>query len=160
VAATRAKVLIVGVPGRMQESLQTLLKAIPAVEVTKAERGCWPLTGMGADQPDLVLLDFCEPATEMLRDLAWIKAHWPLATCLVLADTARQLQVAKAASADEVLLRGFAISEFFATLQNLLKDKAGSAFEPDVLSGLANGSLPDSSGSAGARALLTHSVIF
>jgi DNA-binding NarL/FixJ family response regulator len=160
VAANRAKVLIVGVPGRMQESLQTLLKAIPEVEVSKAEKGCWPLAAVSAERPDLVLLDFCEPATELTRDLTWIKVNWPLTNCLVLGDTARQLQTAKAAGADEVLLRGFAMGEFFATLKNLLKDKVCLGFEPAGLSGSAKESILESSGSLGGRALLANSVVF
>jgi DNA-binding NarL/FixJ family response regulator len=152
--------MIIGVPGRMQESLQTLLRAIPELEVAKATKGCWPLTDVGAEQPDLVLLDFCEPTTEMMRNLAWIKANWPQANCLVLGDTARQLQAAKAAGADGVLLRGFAMGEFFATLQELLKGKVSLGFEPALPHSQAQGNLLDSSGSLGGRALLASPVVF
>jgi DNA-binding NarL/FixJ family response regulator len=160
VAANRVQVLIVGVPGRMQESLHTLLKAVPELEVSRAEKGDWPFADAGPERPDLVLLDFGEPATELARDLAWIKANWPLANCLVLADTARQLQAARVAGADGVLLRGFAMGEFFTTLQDLLKGKVCLGFEPALPSSEARGNIPESSASLGGQALLVSPVVF
>jgi DNA-binding NarL/FixJ family response regulator len=160
VAANRVQVLIVGVPGRMQESLHTLLKAVPELEVSKAGKDGWPFADWGPERPDLVLLDFGEPATELTRDLAWIKANWPLANCLVLADTARQLKVAKAAGADGVLLRGFAMGEFFTTLQELLKGKVCLSFEPALPSSAVRGNGSESSSSLGGHALLVNPVVF
>lgn len=121
--AERAQVLIVGMPGRMQESLRTLLKAVPDVEVLETGKEYFALTDLGNERPDLVLLDFGQPALALTGEVAAIKAKWPSASCLVLADTARQVQVAKAAGADGVLLRGFAVGELFATLSDLLKDR-------------------------------------
>jgi DNA-binding NarL/FixJ family response regulator len=144
----------------MQESLQTLLRAIPELEVAKAEKEGWPLTDVGGDQPDLVLLDFCEPTTEVVRVLAWIKAHWPTASCLVLGDTARQLQAAKGAGADDVLLRGFAMGEFFATLKELLKGKVSPGFEPAQPNSQIHENTLESSGSLGGQAQLASPVVF
>lgn len=121
----RAQVLIVGVPGRMQESLRTLLNANPLFEVVDAGENCWPpAEGEVRAVPDLVLLDFGLPALDAIQSLEWIKTHWTSTRCLVLATTVRQQTAAKAAGADEVLLKGFLAAEFFSTLKGLLKGKA------------------------------------
>ena len=119
-----AQVLIVGVPGRMQESLRTLLNAIPKFEIVEAENGFWPpVDRVAKSMPDLVLLDFGLPAPEAAAALEWIKANWSSARCLVLVNTAQQKLAAKTAGADGVLLKGFSAAEFFVTLKELLKEK-------------------------------------
>jgi DNA-binding NarL/FixJ family response regulator len=123
VAANRAQILIVGMPGRMQECLLTLLKAVPDLEVLGTGQEYSSLTDWDAETPDLVLLDCGQSALALTGEVGSIKAKWPSASCLVVADTARQLQVAKAAGADGVLLRGFAVGELFATLRELLQAK-------------------------------------
>jgi DNA-binding NarL/FixJ family response regulator len=131
VAGNRAQVLIVGMSGRMQESLRSLLKAVPDIEVLLAEKGSLSVTETGSgQQPDLVLLDFCRPTPELMQDLDWVKSHWPGTNCLVLADTARQQQLAKAAGADGVLLRGFAMPEFFSMLRDMLRGTVWLEIEP------------------------------
>ena len=61
VAANHAQILIVGVPGRIQESLRTLLKAVPDLEVLGPDAGRWPVTDLKEGRPDLVLLDIVMP---------------------------------------------------------------------------------------------------
>jgi hypothetical protein len=78
-----------------------------------------------------------------------------------LADTGRQSQAAKAAGADRVLLRGFAIAEFFSVVQDLLKGKVWLGFEFPIHSGETSGESLDSSRSrAQEPALLASSVVF
>ncbi len=129
-AVNRAQVLILGVPGRMQESLRTLLKAAPDLEVLGEKQEYWPLVDGSRERPDLVVLDFGVQTAKVARDLEWIKSHWPTASCLVVADTARQLHVAKAAGANGVLLRGFAAGEFFGLLHDLLPERFRIGLEP------------------------------
>lgn len=119
-----ARILIVGVPGRMQESLRTLLNAIPKFEIVEAESGrLSSFERMAVDTPDLVLLDFGLPAPEATAALAWIKSNWASARCLVFANTAQQKLAAKMTGADCVLLKGFSAAEFFVALGELLKGK-------------------------------------
>ena len=79
----------------------------------------------------------------MPRDLAWLKANWPLTRCLVLADTALQLRLALSAGADAALLKGFTAGEFFATLKDLLKGEVDPQFELAV-PGSGRGEAPES----------------
>jgi DNA-binding NarL/FixJ family response regulator len=161
VAVNRAQVVILGVPGRMQESLRTLLKAVPDLEVLGEKQEYWPLTDVGGDMPDLVVLDFGAQTAEVTRDLAWIKAHWPAASCLVVADTARQLQAVKAAGANGVLLRGFAAGEFFGMLRDLLHGQFGLGLERAEPGSEARGSALESGPSLKeGRALLASPVVY
>jgi len=161
VAANHAQILIVGVPGRIQESLRTLLKAVPDLEILGPDAGRWPVTDLKESWPDLVLLEFCQPTEELTRELTWIRAHWPSASCLVLADTARQLRFARTAGADGALLRGFGAGEFFATLRDLLKDKVCLGFESALLGGVAAGHQAESSPRfSEGQVLLASPVVF
>ena len=160
VAVNRAQALILGVPGRIQESLRTLLKAVPDLEVLGTEKGYWPPANVGDDRPDLVVLDFGSQTLELTRDLAWIKANWPATSCVVVADTARQAQAAKAAGANGVLLRGFEAGEFFGMLHDVLHGPFRAGLEPAQPSSEAKGSSPESGPSLGeGRALLASPVI-
>ncbi len=161
VAANHAHILIVGVPGRIQESLRTLLKAVPDLEVLGADTGRWPVTDLKDGRPDLVLLEFCHPAEELTRELTWIRAHWPSASCLVLADTARQLRFARTAGADGALLRGFGAGEFFATLRDLLQGKVSLGSESAMLGGVAADHQAESSPRFGeGQVLLASPAVF
>jgi DNA-binding NarL/FixJ family response regulator len=156
VVANRALVLMIGVPGRIQESLRTMLKAVPDLEVLEVEQGHWPSAKLRQEKPDLVLLDSGLPAEEV----AWIKANWPSTGCLVLSDTTGQMQRAKAAGADAALLRGFTGNEFFATLRGLLKDKILLDCEPGRPSREYNGDgLETSPGQGEGRPLRVRAAV-
>lgn len=155
-AVNRAQVLILGVPGRMQDSLRTLLKAVPELDIVGPKRDCRPLGDGGGARPDLVVLDFGARTAEVTRDLAWIQAHWPTASCLVVADTVRQLLAAKAAGAHGVLLRGFAAGEFFGMLRDLLHGQYRLSLEPAQ----PGSALESGSNLKEGRALLASPVIY
>ena len=160
-AANQAQILIVGVPGRIQDSLRTLLKAMPDLEILGGDTGRWPVTDLKEGRPDLVLLEFCQPAEELTRELTRIRAQWPSASCLVLADTARQLRFARTAGADGALLRGFGAGEFFATLRDLLKGKVSLGFESALPgSGAVDSRLEGSSHYSEGHVLLASPVVF
>jgi DNA-binding NarL/FixJ family response regulator len=130
----------------MQESLRTLLNAIPKFEVIEAQpEGRLPVEYIAEGEPDLVLLDFGLPAPQVIQNLAWIKANWISARSLVLANTARQQLAAKAAGADEVLLKGFSVAEFFASIHGLLAGKVpGLEFcDPKVANAAAETGSPE-----------------
>ncbi len=155
-AVNRAQVLILGVPGRMQDSLRTLLRAVPELDIVGAKRDCRPLVNGGSPRPDLVVLDFGAQTAEVTRHLAWIRAHWPTASCLVVADTVRQLLAAKAAGAHGVLLRGFAAGEFFGMLRDLLNEQFRLGLEPARPSGAFESSPSLKEG----RALLASPAVY
>lgn len=161
VAATHAQILIVGVPGRIQESLCTLLKAMPELDVLEGEMERRRVVDLKDGSPDLVLLEFCPTPEEFARELAWIRARWPGASCLVLADTARQIRLARTAGADGALLRGFAADEFFATLRDLLKGKVGLSLEAALTGTQAADSQPGiSRGFGEAPVLIASPAVF
>jgi DNA-binding NarL/FixJ family response regulator len=131
VTANRAQVLILGVPGRMQECLKTLLNAIPQLEVKNADREHWPPNGLEAEKiPDLVVLDSGLAAPEALEYLTWIHVNWSAVRSLILVNTAQQQLVARAAGAHEVLIKGFSAAEFFAAVKSLLNGRV--TFSPEL----------------------------
>ncbi len=160
----RAQVLIIGMPGRMQEGLRTLLNAIPQFDVKDSRCENWPPTELLAgDVPDLVLLDFGLPAQEAIQDLEWIKSNWTSTRCLVLANTVRQQIAAKAAGADGVLLRGFSGAEFFAAIRALLVGKVTGLElrDPKAPEGSLKPELPEPRASfSDDRLVKSHSFVF
>jgi len=131
----QAQVLVLGTPGRMQESLRTLLQSVRELEALDPGAGHWPSPRYSSEKIHVVVLDLGRPEGDMPRDLAWLKANWPLTRCLVLADTALQLRLALSAGADAALLKGFTAGELFATLKDLLKGKVDPPFELAVPGG-------------------------
>ncbi len=147
----------------MQESLRTLLNAVPKFEVVEPQgEGCPPLKSVTEREPDLVLLDFGLPAPEVIQSLAWIKANWSSTHSLVLANTARQQLAAKAAGADEVLLKGFSVAEFFAALHGLLGSKVPSLeyCDPKVANGGAETESPGTRGFPDEPFAKSQSLVF
>ncbi len=112
--------LIVARPGRMRDSLQSLLAAAPLIdEIDQADDGASALRILERC-PTLVLLDTNLPGGQVWEVLAQIRAQQPHTRCLVLADSARQRQMAWASGADDVLLKGFQTAELFAAIEKVL----------------------------------------
>ncbi len=113
--------LIVASPGRGRDSLRALLRAIPRLEIIgQVDDAPSALKIVTDHHPALMLLDTSLPNDEAWNVLQQIKAKWSQTQCLVLVDTIRQQQLAEAASADGVLVKGFSIARFLTTTERLL----------------------------------------
>jgi len=116
-----ASALIVVRSPRIREGVRALLKSIPYLEIIdQADDGPSALKMVADHHPALVLLDSNLPDEEAWAVLKQTKALWPQTQCLVLATSAEQQWIAKAAGADEVLLTGFPASKFFTVIDGLL----------------------------------------
>ncbi len=113
-------VLIVTRPGRFQQSLIALLTTMPQIGTIDADPDLSALKMYAERPPDLVLLDTDLPGDGVQTTLRQIKIQWPQTRCIVLADDVRRQQMARAAGADDVLLKGFPAAQLFTTIGRLL----------------------------------------
>jgi DNA-binding NarL/FixJ family response regulator len=112
--------LIAATPGRIRDSWQALLKAIPRINTIElADDQPSALQIVADHQPGLVLLDskIIDNLPDILRQ---IKSVSPQTHCIVLADTLEQQWLAKNAGADSVLLAGTPAEMFFAVVEGVL----------------------------------------
>lgn len=129
-----AMALVVAPPGRLSDGWRALLLAIPEItDVRQANDAPSALGLVEALGPQLVLLD------EALGEGSWhlldqIKKVAPQCHSIVLVCSVRQQQIALAAGADAVLLKGFSASH----LADAVKRQPASQ-HPQT-----DGSLPDS----------------
>jgi DNA-binding NarL/FixJ family response regulator len=113
--------LIVARPGRARDSLYALLGAVSQIEmIDRVDNGVSALKLVAEREPSLVLLD-----TGLGEDQAWsvleqIKAARSQTRCIVLAGSFQQPQRARAAGADDVLLRGFRVAELYKVIEKLI----------------------------------------
>jgi DNA-binding response OmpR family regulator len=75
--------------------------------------------------PALVILDTDLNGTDVWMAVRRIKARWPQARCILLANDAQQFQEGESAGADAVLLKGFPAARLAATIVGLLSQKGG-----------------------------------
>lgn len=122
-------VLIIARPCHLRDSLRVLLTAIPQVgQVSQADDGPSALSMGAKHRPALVMLDSDLPNNELVTTLGRIKARWPQAHCIVLVDNVQEQQVAEAARADVVLVKGVLAARLFATVEELLS--VGDTHQP------------------------------
>ena len=115
------KALIVAKPGRVCDGLQALLTAIPEIgSVGQTDDAASALRTIAERQPDLVLLDLSLTGDEIRTMLRRIKAGSGQTKCLVLTDDAKEQQIAKAAGADGILIKGFTAQRLIETVRRLL----------------------------------------
>ena len=115
------KALIVAKPGRVCDGLQALLTAIPEISsIAQTDEATSALRMIAERRPDLVLLDFSLTGDEIRAMLRQIKAGSGQTKCLVLADDAEEGQIAEAAGADAILIKGFTAQKFIKTVRRLL----------------------------------------
>ncbi len=121
-----ALALIAARPGRMRDSLQALLAAIPRIgAVDEADDGAAALHKVAASRPAVLVLD-----TNLSDGATWsvlkeTKGRWPQTQCVVLARSASQRETAQAAGADGVLIKGFSTAELYVMIDELLACPAG-----------------------------------
>jgi DNA-binding NarL/FixJ family response regulator len=128
-AAYRSPVLIAARPGRMRDSLHTLLESMLGLNIVgHADDSAAALRMVIEQRPALVLLDTNLPGEGVPSVLKRIKANGSQSRCLVLADSVQQQREAQAAGADVALLKGFPAVELFESVEELLVDReAGKA---------------------------------
>lgn len=123
----KAAMVVVAKPGRVRDSLGVLLKTIPHLTLTGyADDGESGLQMVTTLCPKVVLLDVNLPDNQVWILLQDIKQICPETQCIVLVDSMKQQQQAELSGADAVLLKGFATSEIFVTIKNLLFPEAAS----------------------------------
>jgi CheY-like chemotaxis protein len=116
--------LIVASPNRIRDSLRSLLRAVPQLEViNQVDDGPAALSVLAKHPPTLMLLDSNLPDGQVQTVLKQVKAEYPHTQCLVLAHNIKQQQLARANGADDVLLAGFSITKFFLTIESLLQNQ-------------------------------------
>ena len=113
--------LIVARPGPLRNSLQSLMRTIPQIEILAETSDPSALLRMGAGiQPDVVLLDASLPEEQVWAALRQIKEEWCHTRSIVLVEDSQQQQEIEAAGADVALLKGYPAAKLIATIEELL----------------------------------------
>jgi len=120
-----APALIVASPGRIRDSLKTMLRAVPRIEtVYQANDGPTASKIITEYHPVLVLLDSKLANNDIQSVSRQIKTESPQTRCIVLVDSIQQQWMAKVADVDSVLAIGCPATKFFSTIETLLSKEA------------------------------------
>jgi DNA-binding NarL/FixJ family response regulator len=122
--ATTKLVLVVAMPGIVQEGLQALLSIIPDVEVLVATDCASALETVERDIPSLVIVDEEGPEDSAPTVINRVKASWPDINCIALVGDEQQREQAQEAGDDLVLIKGFPAAKLIATIEELLSEEA------------------------------------
>lgn len=113
--------LIIAKPGHLRNSLQSLLRTMPQIEMLAETSDPSILLKMDLEiHPELILID-----GGLLTEANWsqvktIKANWPETKVLVLTDNDQQGQAAREAGADLYLLKGYPATDLARLIENSL----------------------------------------
>ncbi len=119
-----APALIVASPGRIRDSLKTMLRAVPRIEtVYQANDGPTASKIITEYHPVLVLLDSKLANNDIQSVSRHIKTESPQTRCIVLVDNVQPHWMAKVADADSVLAIGCPATKFFSTIEELLSQE-------------------------------------
>lgn len=100
-AANGKTILLVSRPGHVREALLGLLNTLPELSTVEiAESGLLALGMAGELNPHLVMVAGGLPEAEGPELVRQFKQRWPDMPCLVLAENARQLELAFQAGAN------------------------------------------------------------
>lgn len=125
--------LIVGRPGPLREGLRAALSTMPhLVVVGEADSAASALEMALHCAPILVVLSADAPGRDTLDAWRQLKARWPEARCIILADTVQQQEMARTAGVDTVLLKGFAAPKLFAAVETLFGEAEEAHTVPDL----------------------------
>jgi DNA-binding NarL/FixJ family response regulator len=113
--------LLLAPPGHLWQGLRLVLANCPDIVLAKdqAQDHAQALALMCRLAPTLAVLDFGLPG-DGLALLTILKRRWPATRYLVIVENLGQLELARAASADCALLRGFQTRELYSVIHNLL----------------------------------------
>jgi DNA-binding NarL/FixJ family response regulator len=113
-------------PGPLRDALRVLMSTIPRIGTVREARDSLSVLNMVIEyHPALVLLETGLPGGGDWSAIERIKAIWPQAHCLVLADTCQEKKAAKAAKADAVLIKGFPPAQLVEIIERLLPGYGG-----------------------------------
>ena len=105
----RARVLIVSLPGIMQNLLRETFAGRADLEMVGVASGGLSAVGMiRMEQPDLVVIDSNLPEAEMKELILWLKKGDQRISSLALVETTQQLNKAATAGAD-IILRSYSL---------------------------------------------------
>ena len=129
------RALIVAKPGPLREGLRAALSAMPCMHVVgEVDKATLALRIHLDPAPALILVSADGPGLGAADTWEQIRAQWPEARYIILADTVQQQEEAQAAGADLVLLKGFAASQLFVAVETLMGEPG---------EGLAVGGMPE-----------------
>jgi DNA-binding NarL/FixJ family response regulator len=113
--------LIVAHPGPVRDGLRALLTAIPRIaSLREIDDAASALRAVEQHRPALILISVGSPGDEVWDLLPQIKARYPRTRSILLVDDVQQQQLAQAAGADGVFLKGAPASRLSATIKHLL----------------------------------------
>ena len=113
--------LIVARPGPMRDGLHALVSAMPQIHAVQEADDVASALKMALEGcPALVLMESTPGGNDVWKAMRRVKARWPMAPCIFLANDVQQHQEAKAAGADVVLLEGFPAGRLVAAIVGLL----------------------------------------
>ena len=117
--------LIVANPGRIRDSLKTMLRAVPHIQtIYQANDAPTASKIISQYRPALVLLDSKLANNDIQSVSRQIKTESPQTRCIVLVDNVQQQWMAKVTDADTVLAIGCPATKFLTTIEGLLAEEA------------------------------------
>ena len=117
------RALIIARPGPLREGLRAALSAVPCMRVVdEVDKATLALRIRLDPAPALILVSSESPGPGAVDVWEQIRAQWPEARYIILAETVQQQEQARAAGADLVLLKGFAASQLFVAVETLMGD--------------------------------------
>ena len=129
------RALIIAKPGPLREGLRAALSAMPSMcVVSEVDKATSALRSHLDPAPALILVSAESPGPGAVDAWEQIRAQWPEARYIILADTVEQREEARTAGADFVLLKGFAASQLFVAVETLMGETGA---------GLATGGTPE-----------------
>lgn len=113
--------LIVAKPGPLRDGIQALMIAIPQIDAVYETSDLSSAPDIVYDRcPDLVLLDSSLDREAIRPAVRRVKAQWPQARCVFLADDVQQKREGESADADVALLKGLPATQLVAAIVGLL----------------------------------------
>jgi DNA-binding NarL/FixJ family response regulator len=124
----RPTAVIVAPPGLLREGLRAALNALCRLEIVGEADTVAHAMAMVHD-PTLVLLSVQGLKNDSPDAIGKLKSRWPAVQCVVLVETVAQQQAARAAGAEEVLVKGVRPDTLLRRIEGLLDDKQRTVSE-------------------------------
>jgi DNA-binding NarL/FixJ family response regulator len=114
----------------LREGLRAALNALHGLETVGLADTAAHVLDM-VREPTFVLLSTGGRENSNLAAIQKIKVRWPAVRCVVLVDTVAQQQAAKAAGAEEALIKGILPADLLGRIEDLLAGGGPAASEGD-----------------------------
>jgi DNA-binding NarL/FixJ family response regulator len=106
----------------MRDGLYALVTAMPQIDAVREADDVSSALMMAFDAwPTLVVMESALEGKDVWMTMGRVKARWPMARLIFLANDVQQQQEAEAAGADVVLLEGFPAGKFVTAIVRLLR---------------------------------------